>query len=93
MQAQLERFLDFSPGPTQPKMLDNLEWLAPMSVIDYLRDIGKYFTVPYMLAKDSVQARLADGMSFTEFSYQTLQAADFLHLHLQRGRGHADGRC
>ncbi len=62
-------------------MLNNLEWLAPMSVIDYLRDIGKHFTVPYMLAKDSVQARLAAGMSFTEFSYQTLQAADFLHLH------------
>ena len=82
---QLERFLDFSPGPTQPKMLNNLEWLAPMSVIDFLRDIGKYFTVPYMLAKDSVQARLAAGMSFTEFSYQTLQAADFLHLHQAEG--------
>ncbi len=85
LRRQLERFLDFSPGPTQPKMLNNLEWLAPMSVIDYLRDIGKYFTVPYMLAKDSVQARLAAGMSFTEFSYQTLQAADFLHLHQAEG--------
>ena len=85
LQGQLERFLDFSPGPTQPKMVNNLEWLGPMSVIDYLRDIGKYFTVPYMLAKDSVQARLAAGMSFTEFSYQTLQAADFLHLHQRAG--------
>ena len=85
LRRQLERFLDFSPGPTQPKMLNNLEWLAPMSVIDYLRDIGKYFTLPYMLAKDSVQARLAAGMSFTEFSYQTLQAADFLHLHQAEG--------
>jgi tyrosyl-tRNA synthetase len=56
-----------------------------MSVIDFLRDIGKHFTVPYMLAKDSVQARLAAGMSFTEFSYQTLQAADFLHLHREHG--------
>jgi len=82
---QLERFLDFTPGPTQPLMLNNLEWLGKMSMIDYLRDIGKYFTVPYMLAKDSVQARLADGMSFTEFSYQTLQAADFLHLHQAEG--------
>jgi len=85
LRRQLERFLDFSPGPTQPKMLNNLEWLGPMSVIDYLRDIGKFFTVPYMLAKDSVQARLAAGMSFTEFSYQTLQAADFLHLHQAQG--------
>jgi tyrosyl-tRNA synthetase len=50
-------------------------------VLDFLRDIGKHFTVPYMLAKDSVQARLDAGMSFTEFSYQTLQAEDFLHLH------------
>ncbi len=83
LKAQLERFLDFSPGPTQPKMLNNLDWLGKMSMIDYLRDIGKYFTVPYMLSKDSVQARLAAGMSFTEFSYQTLQAADFLHLHQQ----------
>jgi tyrosyl-tRNA synthetase len=56
-----------------------------MSVIDFLRDIGKHFTVPYMLAKDSVQARLSAGMSFTEFSYQTLQAADFLHLHRTHG--------
>ncbi len=85
LRAQLERFLDFSPGPAQPAMLNNLEWLGPMSVIDYLRDIGKHFTVPYMLAKDSVQARLSAGMSFTEFSYQTLQAADFLHLHQHEG--------
>jgi tyrosyl-tRNA synthetase len=85
LRRQLERFLDFSEGPTQPKMVDNRDWLAPMSVIDFLRDIGKHFTVPYMLAKDSVQARLAAGMSFTEFSYQTLQAADFLHLHQHEG--------
>ena len=85
LRRQLERFLDFSPGPTQPRMVDNRDWLASMSVIDFLRDIGKHFTVPYMLAKDSVQARLAAGMSFTEFSYQTLQAADFLHLHRHEG--------
>ncbi|MFV2063986.1 MAG: tyrosine--tRNA ligase, partial [Chloroflexota bacterium] len=85
LRAQLERFLDFSDGPTQPRMLDNRDWLGPMSVLDFLRDIGKHFTVPYMLAKDSVQARLAAGMSFTEFSYQTLQAADFLHLHRHEG--------
>ncbi|HSM33403.1 MAG TPA: tyrosine--tRNA ligase, partial [Anaerolineae bacterium] len=64
LRRQLERFLDFSPGPTQPRMLNNLDWLGARSVIEYLRDIGKHFTVPYMLAKDSVQARLAAGMSF-----------------------------
>ncbi|MFV2065029.1 MAG: tyrosine--tRNA ligase, partial [Chloroflexota bacterium] len=85
LRAQLERFLDFSEGPTQPLMVNNRDWLGPMSVLDFLRDIGKHFTVPYMLAKDSVQARLSAGMSFTEFSYQTLQAADFLHLHRHEG--------
>jgi hypothetical protein len=53
-------------------------------MLDFLRDVGKHFPVPYMLAKDSVQARLGAGMSFTEFSYMTLQAADFLHLHRDR---------
>jgi tyrosyl-tRNA synthetase len=85
LRAQLERFLDFSPGPSQPLMVDNRDWLGPLSVLEFLRDIGRYFTVPYMLAKDSVQARLDAGMSFTEFSYQTLQAADFLHLHRHEG--------
>lgn len=85
LRSQLDRFLDFSPGPTQPLMVNNLDWLGPMSIIDFLRDIGKFFTVPYMLAKDSVQARLGAGMSFTEFSYQTLQAADFLYLHRTHG--------
>jgi tyrosyl-tRNA synthetase len=85
LRAQLEHFLDFSPGPTQPLMVNNRDWLGPMSVLDFLRDVGKHFTVPYMLAKDSVQARLAAGMSFTEFSYMTLQAADFLHLHRELG--------
>jgi tyrosyl-tRNA synthetase len=85
LRSQLERFLDFSPGPTQPLMVNNRDWLASMSVLEFLRDVGRHFTVPYMLAKDSVQARLAAGMSFTEFSYQTLQAADFLHLHRELG--------
>jgi tyrosyl-tRNA synthetase len=85
LRAQLERFVDFSPGPAQARMVDNRDWLAGMSVLTYLRDIGKHFTVPYMLAKDSVQARLGAGMSFTEFSYMTLQAADFLHLHRALG--------
>jgi tyrosyl-tRNA synthetase len=85
LRGQLERFVDFSPGPAQARMVDNRDWLAGMSVLTFLRDVGKHFTVPYMLAKDSVQARLGAGMSFTEFSYMTLQAADFLHLHRTMG--------
>ncbi len=85
IRAQLERFVDFSAGPTQAQMVDNREWLERYSLLEFLRDIGKHFSVPYMLAKDSVQQRLASGMSFTEFSYMTLQAADFLHLYRERG--------
>jgi tyrosyl-tRNA synthetase len=85
LRAQLEHFVDFSPGPNQAQMVDNREWLADWRLLDFLRDIGKHFSVPYMLSKDSVQARLAAGMSFTEFSYQTLQAADFLQLYRDRG--------
>jgi tyrosyl-tRNA synthetase len=66
-------------------MVDNREWLADWKLLDFLRDIGKHFSVPYMLAKDSVQARLGAGMSFTEFSYMTLQSADFLQLYRERG--------
>jgi tyrosyl-tRNA synthetase len=82
---QLARFLDFTPGPNAARMIDNREWLARYGLIDFLRDIGKHFTVGYMLAKDSVQIRLESGLSFTEFSYMTLQAADFLHLHRDYG--------
>ena len=85
IRSQLERFVDFSPGPNQAQMVNNREWLEKYSLLEFLRDIGKYFSVPYMLSKDSVQARLAGGMSFTEFSYMTLQAADFLHLYRERG--------
>jgi tyrosyl-tRNA synthetase len=85
IRAQLERFLDFAPGPAQAVMADNLEWLGSISLIDYLRDVGKHFTVPYMLAKDSVQQRLERGLSFTEFSYMTLQAFDFATLFREYG--------
>jgi tyrosyl-tRNA synthetase len=85
IQGQLERFVDFSPGANQAQMVDNREWLADWRLLDFLRDIGKHFSVPYMLAKDSVQARLSGGMSFTEFSYMTLQSADFLQLFRERG--------
>jgi len=85
IRAQLARFVDFSVGPTQAQMVDNRDWLVGWSLLDFLRDIGKHFTVPYMLDKESVQQRLGAGMSFTEFSYMTLQAADFLHLYRERG--------
>jgi tyrosyl-tRNA synthetase len=85
IQAQLEHFLDFSPGPTQAQVVDNFEWLGKMGMLEFLRDIGKHFTIPYMLAKDSVQTRLDAGLSYTEFSYMLLQAADFLHLYRTLG--------
>ncbi len=85
LRKQLARFVDFSPGPAQAVMVDNREWLGRYSMLEFLREIGKHFSVPYMLAKDSVQQRLSAGMSFTEFSYMTLQAADFLHLHREQG--------
>ena len=66
-------------------MVDNREWLTRYGLLDYLRDIGKHFTISTMLEKDSVQQRLGSGLSFTEFSYQTLQATDFLHLYRDRG--------
>jgi tyrosyl-tRNA synthetase len=85
IRAQLSRFVDFTPGPSQAVMLDNRDWLGRYSMLEFLREIGKHFSVPYMLSKDSVQQRLTAGMSFTEFSYMTLQAADFLHLHREQG--------
>jgi len=85
IRRQLGRFLDFEPGPAQARMVDNRDWLATWGLLDYLRDIGKHFTIATMLEKDSVQLRLAGGLSFTEFSYMTLQAADFLQLHRTAG--------
>ena len=85
IRSQLERFLDFSPGPAQAVLANNLDWLGKLSLIEYLRDVGKHFTVPYMLAKDSVQQRLERGLSFTEFSYMTLQAYDFATLYREHG--------
>ncbi|MGD0020158.1 MAG: tyrosine--tRNA ligase [Candidatus Limnocylindrales bacterium] len=84
IQAQLTKFLDFD-GPNGAEVVDNYEWLSSYSLLRFLRDIGKHLTVPYMLAKDSVQIRLDEGLSFTEFSYMLLQAADFLHLYRNGG--------
>jgi tyrosyl-tRNA synthetase len=86
VRRQLARFLDFE-GPNAAIMVDNMDWTAPMSFIDWLRDVGKYFTVNYMVAKDSVKSRMGSehGITFTEFSYMTMQAHDFLHLHDHHG--------
>jgi len=84
VKAQLERFLDFS-GKSAAVMRDNAEWLRPLTAIHLLRDIGKHFSVNVMLAKESVQARIETGISFTEFSYMLLQAYDFLELYRREG--------
>jgi tyrosyl-tRNA synthetase len=81
---QLERFLDFT-GPNAARMRDNAAWLRPLKAVEFMRDVGKHFTVNYMLAKDSVQSRIEGGISFTEFSYMLLQAYDFLELSRREG--------
>ena len=82
---QLAHFLDFAPGQTQALLVNNLDWLGEMRFLDFLRDVGKHFPLSYMLAKDSVQVRMERGISFTEFAYMLLQAADFAHLHRSYG--------
>src|SRR5688572_14765181 len=84
IRAQLERFLDFT-GPTAARMRDNADWLLQLGAVDFMRDVGKHFTVNYMMAKESVKARLEDGISYTEFSYMLLQAYDYLELHRREG--------
>ena len=81
---QMARFLEFGAGPTAALLLDNARWLGDQKLIDFLRDVGKHFTVNVMLQKESVKARLESGLSFTEFSYMLLQAYDFLHLFRER---------
>jgi tyrosyl-tRNA synthetase len=82
IQEQLSHFLDFHAATNPARIVNNAEWLKPVGMLDFLRDVGKYFTVNQMLAKESVRRRLeqADGLSFTEFSYMLLQAFDFLML-------------
>lgn len=81
---QLERFLDFS-GSSAASMRNNVEWLVPLGAVSFLRDVGKHFSVNYMLAKESVKTRLEEGISFTEFAYMLLQAYDFLELQRRHG--------
>ena len=88
IKGQLQRLLDFSPGISNPAvLLDNASWTTPVSYLEFLRDIGKYFTVNVMIAKESVRARMEDrdnGISYTEFSYMLLQAFDFYQLNAHR---------
>jgi tyrosyl-tRNA synthetase len=90
IRSQLQRYLDFGPeaGDARATMADNSDWLAGMGLFDFLRDVGKHFTVNQMVAKESVKARLdrdGEGISFTEFSYMLLQAYDFLRLFDDHG--------
>ena len=81
VKSQLERFFDFT-GPNAAQMVNNYDWTHEVSVLEFLRDIGKHFSVNRMLDREAVAARLADaGISFTEFSYQVLQAHDYLQLY------------
>jgi tyrosyl-tRNA synthetase len=82
IRVQLERFLDFDASANPARIVNNADWLATISLTEFLRDVGKYFTVNAMLAKESVKRRLEseDGISYTEFSYSLLQAYDFLTL-------------
>ena len=86
LQGQVERFLSFD-GENAARMVNNLDWTAPMSAIDFLREIGKHYRVGTMLKKDAVSARLNsdEGISYTEFSYQILQGLDYRELFLQYG--------
>ena len=84
IEKQLAHFLDFD-GPRAAKMRDNAAWLRPLKAVEFMRDVGKHFTVNYMLAKESVQSRIEGGISFTEFSYMLLQAYDFLELFRREG--------
>jgi tyrosyl-tRNA synthetase len=80
LKLQLGRFLDFGSGANPARIVNNYSWLKELDLISFLRDVGKYFPVNYMLAKESVSARLEGGISFTEFSYMVLQSYDFLWL-------------
>ncbi|WP_248966241.1 tyrosine--tRNA ligase [Sphaerisporangium perillae] len=85
IRVQVEKFIDFS-DPSAAVLVSNLDWTAGLSAIDFLRDVGKHFPVNRMLARESVSARLGgEGLSYTEFSYQILQANDYLELHRRHG--------
>jgi tyrosyl-tRNA synthetase len=86
IRGEVSRFLDFDAGPSSALIVSNLDWTEPMTVLEFLRDIGKHFSVNRMLDRESVRARLeSGGISYTEFSYQLLQALDYLELYRRHG--------
>ncbi|MEN9505313.1 MAG: hypothetical protein RI958_1239 [Actinomycetota bacterium] len=87
IKAQLSNLLDFEPGPFQATLVNNADWTTPITMLEFLRDVGKHFTVNQMIAKDSVRSRIDSehGISYTEFSYMLLQANDFRHLYERHG--------
>ena len=89
VKAQLSRFLDFNTTENPAELVNNFDWMKDISLIDFVRDIGKHITVNYMIAKDSVKKRISSeskvGMSFTEFTYQLFQGYDFYHLYKEMG--------
>lgn len=82
---QLSRFIDFEDDTNPAIIANNYDWLGSMSLIDFLRDVGKNFTINYMMSKESVKRRIETGISYTEFAYQLLQAYDFLKLYETHG--------
>lgn len=86
IRSQLERFVDLDDSPTGAVVVDNMEWTGRLSAVDFLRDIGKHFSVNVMLARDTIKRRLdGEGISYTEFSYMLLQANDYLQLRRDYG--------
>ncbi|MBJ8326364.1 tyrosine--tRNA ligase [Streptococcus pacificus] len=81
IQKQLARFLDFEKGDNKAEMVNNYDWFQSINFIDFLRDVGKYFTVNYMMSKESVKKRIETGISYTEFAYQIMQGYDFYELN------------
>lgn len=81
IRSQLERFLDFENDENKAEMTNNYNWFENLTFIDFLRDVGKHFTVNYMISKDSVKSRMESGISYTEFAYQIMQGYDFYELN------------
>ena len=85
IRSQLAHFIDFDKNSNPAKLVNNYDWLGEIKMIDFLRDIAKFFPLGYMLSKDSVKSRMDEGISFTEFTYMILQAYDFLNLKKSHG--------
>ncbi|MGT2933439.1 tyrosine--tRNA ligase [Streptococcus catagoni] len=81
IKGQLSNFLNFENGDNKAELVNNYDWFSQISFIDFLRDVGKYFTVNYMMSKDSVKKRIETGISYTEFAYQIMQGYDFYELN------------